>query len=118
MTARRFPVPFGWCPFAVSLMTATLLASQAAAQARQQIDWCNNRGNALSADQRITGCTALIKSGRASVQNRAIAYVNRRWAYSDKGDPDRAIADCDEAIALDPNLPNVQQPRQRGPREG
>jgi tetratricopeptide (TPR) repeat protein len=107
----------GWCPFVAMLVTATLLAPQAVAQTRQQIDWCNNKGNALSFDQRISGCTALVESGRASVQNRAIGYVNRCWAYSDKGDPERAIADCDEAIALDPNLPIAYSNRSNADQE-
>jgi lipoprotein NlpI len=81
-----------------------LHASRAAAQTQQQIDWCNNNGNAFSVDQRIGGCTALVESGRASVQNRAAGYSNRCWAYSDKGDADRALIDCNQAIRLDPKF--------------
>jgi len=87
--------------------TAASHASPAAAQTQQQIDWCNNNDNAFSVDQRIGGCTALVESAEASVQNRAAGYSNRCWAYSDKGDPDRAIADCNQAIRLDPKLANA-----------
>jgi len=97
----------GWCALAMMLVAAAVLASRAAAQTQQQIDWCNNNGNAFSVDQRIGGCTALVESGRASVQNRAAGYSNRCWAYSDKGDPDRAITDCNDAIRLDPKLANA-----------
>jgi len=97
----------GWCALAVMLATAALHASRAAAQTQQQIDWCNNNGNAFSVDQRIGGCTALVESGRASVQNRAAGYSNRCWAYSDKGDPDQAITDCNDAIRLNPKLANA-----------
>ena len=92
---------------AVMLATSALHASRTAAQTQQQIDWCNNNGNAFSVDQRLIGCTALVESGRASVQDRAAGYSNRCWAYSDKGDPDRAITDCNEAIRLDPKLANA-----------
>jgi lipoprotein NlpI len=85
-------------------MLATSATSRAAAQTQQQVEWCNNNGNAFSVDQRLIGCTALVESGQASMQDRAAAYSNRCWAYSDKGDPDRAIADCDDAIRLDPKL--------------
>jgi lipoprotein NlpI len=95
--------------FAGALMFATsaLYASQSGAQTQQQIDWCNNDGNVFSVDQRLSGCTALVESERASVQDRAAGYGNRCWAYSDKGDPERAITDCSEAIRLDPKLANA-----------
>jgi lipoprotein NlpI len=92
---------------AVMLATSALHASRATAQTHQEIDWCNNDGNAFSVDQRLVGCTSLVESERASVQNRAAAYSNRCWAYSDKGDPDRAITDCNDAIRLDPKLANA-----------
>jgi lipoprotein NlpI len=89
---------------AVTLAMSAWHVSRAAAQTQQQIDWCNNNSNAFSVDQRLIGCTALVESGQASMQDRAAAYSNRCWAYSDKGDPDRAIADCNDAIRLDPKL--------------
>jgi lipoprotein NlpI len=64
--------------------------------------WCVNKGNAFSPDQQISGCTAAIQSGRWSGQDLAWAFNNRGLAYQDKHDYDRAIADYDEAIRLDP----------------
>jgi len=64
--------------------------------------WCVNKDNAFSPDQRISGCTAAIESGRWSGQDLAWAFNNRGLAYQDKHDYDRAIADYDEAIRLDP----------------
>jgi lipoprotein NlpI len=92
---------------AVMLATFALHASEAAAQTQQEIDWCNNNNDAFSVDQRLSGCTVLIESERASVQDRAAGYSNRCWAYSDKGDADRAITDCNDAIRLDPSLANA-----------
>src|SRR5215471_15362678 len=92
---------------ALMFATSALHASRTGAQTQQQIDWCNNDGNVFSVDQRLSGCTALVESERASAQDRAAGYGNRCWAYSDKGDPDRAITDCNEAIRLDPKLANA-----------
>ena len=53
----------------------------------------------------IIGCTNVLNRGARETQSdRATAYNNRGWSYSDKGDHDRAIADFDEAIRLDPKL--------------
>lgn len=97
---------------ALMFATSALHASRTGAQTQQQIDWCNNDGNVFSVDQRLSGCTALVESERASVQDRAAGYGNRCWAYSDKGDPERAITDCNEAIRLDPKLASAPQPWQ------
>jgi lipoprotein NlpI len=53
-------------------------------------------------DARIAACANAIKSGRWRGRDIAWAYVNRGWAYEDKGDHDHAIADETEAIRLDP----------------
>jgi lipoprotein NlpI len=100
MTRNGLYVLSGALMFAIS----ALHASRTEAQTQQQIDWCNNDGEVFSVDQRLSGCTALVESERASRQDRAAGYGNRCWAYSDKGDPVRAIADCSEAIRLDPKL--------------
>lgn len=55
------------------------------------------------ADASIGGCTALIQSGQESNQNLSIQHYNRGWAYSKKGNYDRAIQDYDEAIRLNPS---------------
>ena len=49
-----------------------------------------------------TNCTAVIQSGLIVGHNLAIAYNNRGNAYKANGDLDRAIADYNQAIALDP----------------
>ena len=60
-----------------------------------------------SGDTAIRGCSRIIKSGRLlgepiSKENLAFAYYNRGIAYDDKGQYDRAIADYDTAIKLNP----------------
>src|SRR5438876_1205053 len=54
------------------------------------------------ADQRIEACSWIIKSGRETKKNIAIAYGNRGAAYRAKDDLDSAIRDYDEVIRLDP----------------
>ncbi|MGH6754466.1 MAG: tetratricopeptide repeat protein, partial [Bradyrhizobium sp.] len=52
----------------------------------------------------ITACTRSIKSGKWKGPNLAAYYNNRAVAHRNKGDNDRAIADLNEAIRLDPKL--------------
>jgi tetratricopeptide (TPR) repeat protein len=86
----------------VLMVVAAPIISPVAAETQQQIDWCANKNHAYSSDLRIGGCTAVIQSGRWSGQGLVWAFTNRCGAYGEKGDHDRAIADCNRAIALDP----------------
>ena len=54
-------------------------------------------------DDKIAACTNAIKSGRWHGREIAWAYVNRGWAYDEREDYDRAIADESQTIRLDPN---------------
>ena len=65
---------------------------------------CLNKGKEFSLDVQISGCTAVLQSDRTSAGNRAVAYTNRGMAYAGKKDYDRAIADFNEAIKINPNL--------------
>jgi tetratricopeptide (TPR) repeat protein len=51
-------------------------------------------------DLQIKGCTAIIDRGTG--KDLVIAYNNRCFAYEIRGDHERAIADCEQAIKLDP----------------
>jgi tetratricopeptide (TPR) repeat protein len=52
----------------------------------------------------IIACTQSINSGKWKGHYLAAYYNNRAAAYHEKGDLDRAIADLNEAIRLDPKL--------------
>lgn len=64
------------------------------------ITWCLNKSNAYSPDLVIKGCTAWIETGKAP----AAAYVQRGNAYTRNKDYDRAIADFNQAMQLDPKF--------------
>jgi tetratricopeptide (TPR) repeat protein len=81
-------------------LALALVAPAAMAQTQQQRDWCDP---SATDDQRIDGCTAVIRSGRETPANQVIAYTNRGRAYDDKGLYDQAIADATRVIALKPD---------------
>ena len=63
-------------------------------------DW-NDCSRGENNDKGIRGCTSIINSGGR--KERENAYFNRGAAYQTKGDYDRAIADYDEVIRLNPD---------------
>src|SRR5262249_12062973 len=70
---------------------------------KSKIEWCENSNRAFSVDLQIDGCTAAIRSGDQRSQKELASYFNSRGlAYRAKGDFDRAVADFDEAIRLEP----------------
>lgn len=79
-----------------------LTALPAFAQTNQQFDWCVNKDNAFSPDLQIKGCTALIKSGRGTVEMLEAFTMQLALAYMNKEDYDAAIATYTVAIALQP----------------
>ncbi len=56
-------------------------------------------------DRQIQGCTSFINRVGGDKEHMASAYTNRANAYSNKGDPKRALRDYDEAIRIDPGHP-------------
>ena len=84
------------------LVAVAVTARPAAAQTRQQ-QWeaCQD---AADRDRAIAGCTALIQSGQETMEHLAVAFNNRGYAYSTTGQYDRAIADFDQAVRLDPKF--------------
>jgi tetratricopeptide (TPR) repeat protein len=54
-------------------------------------------------DERLAGCTAVIDAGKLSKDKLATAYTNRCFVRSQRKESDLAIADCSQAIAIEPN---------------
>jgi tetratricopeptide (TPR) repeat protein len=83
-----------------SLVTALVLAGPGAfAQTQQERQWCESE-TGMTADQRIDGCSAVIKAGREKGDKLAEVFNNRGVAYRVKGDHERAIQDYGQAIKL------------------
>ena len=75
------------------------LASPVGAQdLKQQWAWCLNKDNAFTVDQGMAGCTAVIQANQGTPKEMATAFRSRGNAYADKGQPDRAIEDYDQAL--------------------
>jgi tetratricopeptide (TPR) repeat protein len=83
-----------------SIAAALVLAGPAAfAQTQQERQWCESETD-VTADQRIDGCSAVIKAGREKGDKLAEAFNNRGVAYRVKGDHERAVQDYGQAIKL------------------
>src|SRR6516164_2690978 len=84
---------------AVKRLCSILTGASALAQTPQERGWCEGE-DAATVDQRIDGCSAVIKAARDKGDKLAEAFNNRGVGYRLKGDYDRAIADYNQAIKL------------------
>lgn len=87
---------------AIALAATISFAGPAPAQQTQAWTWCVNKDNVYAPDLAIGGCTTVIQSGRETKGNLSIAFKNRGVAHYHAKDYDRAIADADQAIKLNP----------------
>ena len=88
--------------FACLAGAMAILPLPASAVSDQQVDQCENKSKVYSLDIVVVACTAAIQSGQWSGKDLVWAYVGRGTGYRGKGDLDRAIADFNQAITLDP----------------
>src|SRR5216684_4899573 len=80
-----------------------------AALAQSDQDW--KSCNAEEADIVIPACTRLIETEKLDPKDRSAALSSRATAYWRKHDYDRAIADADKAIELNPKNSNAYMRR-------
>ncbi len=86
--ARRFLAVFSLC----------LAAWAALAASKQDWDECTQqKDHPLS----IRACSRILSEPGLSARDRSTALVNRGNAYDDSGEPERALADYNSAIAAD-----------------
>lgn len=83
------------------ILAAAVFPAPAGAQTKQQLNWCNGKDGAAP-DLKIGGCTAAIQSGKFTGNDLAAAFLNRGNAYLNMKDYDRAIADYDQSLRLNP----------------
>jgi tetratricopeptide (TPR) repeat protein len=79
-----------------------LLAFVGPALAANPSDWDDCKAWMSDPDRGLSGCTEIINGGTGNKQYRSMIYSIRASAYFKKGDTDRAIADENDAIRLDP----------------
>lgn len=84
------------------MAVAVLLLATAAAQAQSVDDAERCASISGNPDLAIQHCTRAIESGRYSGENLFKLHYNRGIEWAAKGDHDRAIADYDAAIRLNP----------------
>jgi tetratricopeptide (TPR) repeat protein len=90
-----------WTVAGVSLVLAVGLSTSAIAKGdiQKSIRQCTNEGE-WTVDERIKGCTFVLQFGRENVGIYRNIYINRAYAYLEKGDNKRALADLTKAIEM------------------
>lgn len=86
-----------------AFVATILLAAGAQAQPAPQPQDCTGKPG-VDWNLQIKACTALIEAAQGSPRDRAKTYKSRASAYFAIGDDERAMADNDAAIKLDPNF--------------
>ena len=90
-------------------LLASMLAGVVHAQVNTDLEQCRTISN--NPDLAIKHCTAAIDSGKLSPRDRAQAHLNRGVEWFNKNDYDRAIADYDAALRIDPKLADAYHGR-------
>lgn len=79
-------------------------ATSAVAQSQQQLrELCANERYSVPVDRQVSGCSALIQSGKLNKADLAVIFWYRGGAYLQNNDYDHAIADFTEAVRNNPN---------------
>src|SRR5262252_4525941 len=92
----------------LGLISAATMLMAIAAAAEMAPEWKKCTGNKdVDWDVQIQACSALIKSGRETKHNTAVAFDNRANAWRGKHENERSLADHNEAIRLEPNFPHA-----------
>jgi tetratricopeptide (TPR) repeat protein len=92
-----------WLAFGLSL--GLVMAGGAPARAQLLAAWQACVGDAApGAVVQINGCSEVLRSNLEPPKHRAVAVFNRGVLYQAQGALGQAVADYDQALALDPSL--------------
>ncbi len=94
----------------ISFVGVLCIGTPALAQTAQDRRWCEGE-DAATPDQRINGCSAVIRGGRDKGEKLAEAFNNRGMAYRSRDDGDRAILDYSQAIRINPKFASAYNNR-------
>ncbi|OGP81886.1 MAG: hypothetical protein A2Z08_03775, partial [Deltaproteobacteria bacterium RBG_16_54_11] len=86
----------------LSLSLMICLPSSLWAGGLDDLDAGITAGKTGNYDEAIRLCTKAIESGELSGKNLSSVYCTRGTAWAEKGDYDKAIADINKAIEIDP----------------
>jgi tetratricopeptide (TPR) repeat protein len=100
----RFLLHAGTACLIASVMARASLAQAPVAPAATPEQLCVNASGQFTAEQRISGCTAAILSGKYRGAPLATYYTYRAVAYDEEDEYEKAVADYLQAIRLEPTL--------------
>jgi tetratricopeptide (TPR) repeat protein len=111
MTMPETSRPLAWVTALAALTVVTLAVNSTSVQSGKNEDWCF-ADQKKAPEEALAGCTALIEGGKLSQDKLATAYANRCLVHTQRKASDLAIADCTQAIAIEPG--NALAYAQRG----
>src|SRR5690348_130808 len=89
-------------PISGMLVVAGLVASAPAHALSPLWDQCKDVNNPDTADKGLAACSRLLDD-RSEAKNTAMILRNRCGIYYTKNDYDRALADCNRALRMEPD---------------
>jgi hypothetical protein len=90
-------------PFGTLMLGAALcLSAPPAAHAEDEQSWQACIANASASSDRVNACSSVIDAKVETGRKLAAAYCNRGEGLIERLEFDRALADLDEAIRIDP----------------
>lgn len=89
-------------PFCGTLVLAGVVASAPAYAANPLWDQCKDVNNPQTADEALAACIRLFND-KSEAKNQAMILRNRCGIYYTKNDYDHALADCNQALRLEPD---------------
>jgi lipoprotein NlpI len=93
-----------WSFWIVTVFLVLAFNRPAFAASEVDRDQCKDVNNAQTADRNIAACERIVNDRNESQANHAIAFANRCGLWKTKGEADRAMADCNQAIRLNPKF--------------